>query len=90
MWCGDEYGSPMIDPKRPYGNSDVEGDVYEIIEGKRWDRESDEPIPDKYQKLHGETEIALQVCLSIGEFKTGIFEEIMYGKWRPKAESPAP
>ena len=30
-WCGDEYGAPCMDPKRPYGNSDVEGDVCEIL-----------------------------------------------------------
>ena len=26
-----EYGAPAIDCKRPYGNSDVEGDIAEIL-----------------------------------------------------------
>lgn len=31
---GCEYGSIGTDPKRPFGNSDVEGDVVEIIGAK--------------------------------------------------------
>lgn len=30
-WSDCEYGAPEIDPKRPYGNSYVEGDVHEIL-----------------------------------------------------------
>jgi hypothetical protein len=30
-WCGDEYGAPEIDPKRPYGNSNVVRDMREIL-----------------------------------------------------------
>ena len=29
---GEGYGAPAIDPKRPYGNSDVERDIAEILE----------------------------------------------------------
>jgi len=31
MWYGCETGAPGLDCKRPYGNSDVEGDVCEIL-----------------------------------------------------------
>jgi hypothetical protein len=34
MWVGwstCEFGAPEIDPKRPYGNSDVIGDIHEIL-----------------------------------------------------------
>lgn len=34
-WQDCEYGAPEIDPKRPYGNSDVEGDILEILAGQR-------------------------------------------------------
>ena len=30
-WQDAEYGAPEIDPKRPYGNSDVEEDICEIL-----------------------------------------------------------
>ncbi len=50
-----EYGAPEIDPKRPYGNSDVEDDIREIV-GKRLSS-------DDCLKLHKETEKALQIFL---------------------------
>jgi hypothetical protein len=30
-WDDCEFGAPGIDPKRPYGNSDVIGDIAEIL-----------------------------------------------------------
>lgn len=30
-WQGAEYGAPEVDPKRPYGNSDVERDIAEEL-----------------------------------------------------------
>lgn len=30
-WNDCEFGAPEIDPKRPYGNSDVEQDMIEVI-----------------------------------------------------------
>ena len=30
-WSDCEFGAPEIDPKRPYGNSDVEQDMLEIL-----------------------------------------------------------
>lgn len=30
-WYDCEYGAPAIDPKRPYGNSDVDGDLAELL-----------------------------------------------------------
>lgn len=30
-WNGDEFGSPSMDPKRPFGNSDVEDDMAELL-----------------------------------------------------------
>lgn len=30
-WCEDEFGAPCIDAKRPFGNSDVFGDMAEIL-----------------------------------------------------------
>jgi hypothetical protein len=88
------YGSPMVDPKRPYGNGDVPNDVFEILVGRgqsqevydkliKFDREGDfvtGTLPDGREvtqedllKLHKQTAEALQVVLSTGEFKTGLY-----------------
>jgi hypothetical protein len=32
FWDEAEFGAPSIDPKRPYGNSDVRGDMAEILD----------------------------------------------------------
>lgn len=31
IWLPWEYGAPGLDPRRPFGNSDVEGDVLELL-----------------------------------------------------------
>jgi len=72
-WSQCEFGAPEIDPKRPYGNSDVPGDIHEILTGKYPEDELDEDLEDKYCKLHKETEVALQIVLRSGQFKTGTY-----------------
>lgn len=85
MWVGwspYEFGAPEIDPKRPYGNSYVVGDIHEILTGV-----SDYEVPDelstKYEKLHKETETALQIVLCTQQFKAGRYRKTNpYGnKW---------
>jgi hypothetical protein len=102
-----EYGAPEIDPKRPYGNSNVEQDIIEILgmkelregvfefdfNGKKWllkgeDKYNiefvgpeDEKLVEQLQKLHRETETALQIVLSTGSFKPGKYKEKDYGDW---------
>lgn len=31
-WQSDEWGAPEIDPKRPYGNGDIDRDLWTVIE----------------------------------------------------------
>lgn len=88
-WCGDEYGSPAICRKRPYGNSDVEGDVCEILTGERIGSKNskrDQLTEDEYatyRKLHKQTETVLQIVLATGEFKAGVYESDEYKiNWR--------
>lgn len=83
-----EYGAPCIDPKRPYGNSDVEKDIAEILQ---WGIKEDEELSDSQMeeayKLHKETQIALQIVLrNIGkEIKLGTYTSEDYGvKWKYK------
>lgn len=75
-WDDSYYGSPMIDCKRPYGNSDVLLDIAEILE---WNIGEDGGLTsnqwDIAERLHKETKTALQICLSTVRFETGTFEK---------------
>ena len=79
---GEGYGAPAINPKRPYGNSDVERDIAEILEAPDSDWECDEdgeylypnPTPEaqeRFTRLHVETMIVLHIALAAGEFRPG-------------------
>jgi hypothetical protein len=63
-------------PKRPYGNSNVYGDIAEILDvpGSEWTDEEQNRSLDaewRFLRLHVETAIALQIALTAGEFRTG-------------------
>lgn len=76
-WCGDEFGAPQIDPKRPYGNSDTLGDI-EKITGRS------QPNP---HRLHREMETVLQIILATGYFREGDYVADEYRRnWRFEAE----
>jgi hypothetical protein len=90
-WQDCETGAPAIDPKRPYGNSDVENDIHQILTGESIGRVSSkrdeltEKERIKYRNLHAETEIALQIVLVTGKFKPGWYECEEYTKdWKLK------
>lgn len=87
-WQQCEAGAPEIDPKRPYGNGQVERDVAAIL---GW------PVPDVYEpgqiveyanfqercfKIHRETETALQIVLSCGAFETGLYRRTDHRSWK--------
>lgn len=71
-WQGDEFGAPEIDPKRPYGNSDVLDDMAEIL---GLDADADE---DVLRRLHRETETALQIVLATGAAMPGRYRAPRY------------
>ena len=66
MWRASEYGAPMIDPKRPYGNTSVESDIAEILGWEELDSQ-------RAEKLHRELEIVLQIVLVTQTFQIGIY-----------------
>lgn len=81
-WQNDEFGAPEIDPKRPYGNSDVISDIHQILTGK-----NEEDIPDKtaqlYLQLHRELKDALQIILQTKQFTPGTYFRPAFGvKWK--------
>jgi hypothetical protein len=88
-WDDCEFGAPEIDCKRPYGNSNVPGDIAEIlgVPDSEWADEDLNPIPDaewRFVRLHVETAIVLQIALATGEFRTGRYvrEEGWDINWR--------
>lgn len=90
-WCGDEFGAPEIDPKRPYGNSDVLDDMREILEPeverveKDWgyDYPGSKWTDEALRALHKETKTALQIVLRIGDPRPGSYVADDYREdWR--------
>jgi hypothetical protein len=75
-WHEAEFGAPSIDPKHPYGNSNVFGDIAEILgipEIDRADGDLNLSVEDEWRflRLHVETAVALQIALETGEFRPG-------------------
>lgn len=82
-WQDCEYGAPEIDPKRPYGNSDVEGDIAEILGWTTF--ATDESWRDRAATLHREMQTVLQIVLAIGRIATGSYEKTeryRFDSWR--------
>lgn len=63
-WENCEFGAPSIDCKRPYGNSDVLGDIREIL----GDTESSD---DDLTELHAEMETVLQIVVRLNGAQAG-------------------
>lgn len=73
-WQDCETGAPAIDPKRPYGNSDVANDVARILSLEDLSgREGDENRREQLLTLHRETATALEVVLRTGSFEPGLY-----------------
>jgi hypothetical protein len=95
-WWDCETGAPAIDPKRPYGNSYVPGDVAEIL-GIRPEGDDDgNAVLTKEQeseclRLHRETETALQIVLQHG-LTPGLYEQTSSWsiKWIPVVKERVP
>lgn len=89
-WNDVEFGAPEIDPKRPYGNSDVIQDIAEILGLVEEDHTLNVDEFDELYKrltfLHHEMVIVLQIVLSTGKIKTGTYtRDNKYGiDWREK------
>lgn len=96
-WEDCEFGAPSIDCKRPYGNSSVVEDIFEILYGELKavmqigdrtynidvdDFEIPEELDDELTQLHKETETVLQIALSTQKFEVGEYESEGYCKWK--------
>jgi hypothetical protein len=86
-WDRTEFGAPCVDPKRPYGNSDVLDDMAEILGLDVFtDRHGSRHLTENQEKflreLHEQTETALQIVLrmlpgpvEIGRYEADKYEE---------------
>ena len=81
---------PSVCPKRPYGNSNVLGDVAEIlgvgppdepwIDGDVW-LEHHPGHEKALLEVHGEMKMALEVTISVQSFELGLYVELNDGSW---------
>lgn len=83
-WQDCETGAPEIDPKRPYGNSDVANDMAVILGLKSQEQVNEDPVSGTETEtellaVHRETETALQIVLSTGSFDPGDYKCDDYG-----------
>lgn len=86
-----EYGAPRVDPKRPYGSSDVAESIARILgwesmqtdDGLAWPKGT----ADRAAEIHQTTAMALQIILRMQAFEPGFYVSDDYGHtWRKAAE----
>lgn len=83
-WCGDEFGAPTIDPKRPYGNSNVHRDIAGLLGFAPADPDG-EFTAEQMQEMdliHGGTQTALQIVLATGRFEAGTYTSEDWSTWQ--------
>lgn len=82
-----EFGAPEVDPKRPYGNSDVYTDIGEILgikpdAGDSDDPEWSTPMKERFDELHGDMENVLQILVQNNGVQLGEYKADEYSrKW---------
>ncbi len=91
----DEYGTPCVDSKRPFGNSDVTRDmlnILEIVDEKKYYELSDEKrqllceVCD-LDKLFRELKTCLQILVANLSISEGVYEASEYGyDWKKVEE----
>lgn len=85
---GYDWLAPAIGHRRPYGNSNVIGDIAEHlgIEGKKIDEDEYEFTPDQIQtmiQIHNGISPALTICLQTFSFQPGLYlrPHGFFGRW---------
>lgn len=86
-WNDAEFGAPTLDPKRPYGNSDVLDDLREI--GESWGLDmSTEDNQRRMVQLHADLLPVMRIAMSTFEFSTGTYTRLPYGRtWKKVQEA---
>ena len=85
-WNDCEFGASEINPKRPYGDSDVCNSIGKIlnVEGTEEGGHYSFPQIDFFCELHKQTQIALHLILKYKSFKLRSFKrKNSYDEWEP-------
>ena len=92
LWFGydayTEFGAPEVDPKRPYGNSDVYGDIAEILGIVANEDEYGDPVfiqnqMDEMLTIHKQMTTVLNIMVRNNGVAPGDYEASAYGQdWR--------
>ncbi len=91
-WDHCEYGAPSVNPKRPYGNSDVEHDIagvlgLELAEDDYGSLRLSEEQSEYCANRHLEMEAFFQILCRFGEIPSGKYaREATYHKWEKVPE----
>lgn len=90
-WGYAEFGAPRIDPKKPYGNSDVMRDIAGILgvpegEWSSGDGEAKPGFEERAARLHAETGVALEIALETGELREGTYVRSHFAQDWTRAE----
>lgn len=78
-WYDCEFGAPCVDPKRPFGNSDVISDIGRILNIEPLEEESpgefifSDEQSEYILKWYHELQTALQIVLCTKSFKPGLY-----------------
>lgn len=78
QWNDVEFGAPTIDPKRPYGNSDVINDIRKITKLKVKEFSDDDLVV-----LHAQMETVLQIAICNLSINPGTYVCKNYFDWKP-------
>lgn len=94
-WQRCAFGAPEIDPKRPYGNSFVEGDIAEILGVELVeddDGDFDQATCEQLEAIHKQTHVALEIILATGTFTPGEYVryDIYTTDWKLVRHADAP
>ena len=78
-----EFGAPTVDPKRPFGNSDVYADMERILKGRKVSSDFDVGERRKRQldKLYVQLKDCLQILCDTLSLKPVTYERRLYEKW---------
>lgn len=89
FYVGEWTGSPGLDMKRPFGDSDIWESIAEAVDGPFLNAMGEgaredfvEANADRWERLHAEVGIALQISLDTGQFSTGRYRKLQPGDAR--------
>lgn len=79
FWSNVEYGAPAMNDKRPYSNSDVTGDINDLL---RWgifpdpDKGYPTQIRELAKKIHMQLLLAIEVIFQSQSFEIGWYVQV--------------